>query len=350
MALLTRTTPDFIPNTLIESQQVDNELNQLVNALSGVSTNKDILLKYSHATDPVLRVDQLGAGVIQQWLQNSVEKARILNDGSLFTPALRDSNGNELLILTATGSAVNELTLVNAATGNGPTLSATGGDSNVGININPKGTGEISLGGPLNVTGASSGSANLIEVFETGDGTARSRLTPDGKFQTRAGNGATPATSFLTLGGLYNVNFTPVGNVGSGEDDLMTKTVESNVLGEDGDSLLIYAWGTSAANTNSKTIRPYYGGALDARTVNFNAVGTWEVFLIVTRNSSTQARYFSRTAWWNSGVATPIVDFGTQGTISVTHSSTNVCKVTGEATSTDDIVQNGFIMLKFSTT
>lgn len=82
MAVIQRIT-DFIPNTLIVSQEVDDEFNQLVNLLSGVSTNKDTLLKYSHATDPVLRVDQLGAGVVQQWLQNGTVKSRINNNGSL---------------------------------------------------------------------------------------------------------------------------------------------------------------------------------------------------------------------------------------------------------------------------
>ena len=54
-----------------------------------------------------------------------------------------DTNGNELLKLTATASAVNELTLANAATGGSPTLSATGGDTNIGINLTPKGTGGV---------------------------------------------------------------------------------------------------------------------------------------------------------------------------------------------------------------
>lgn len=82
MAVLTRVT-DFVPSTLIKSQEVDDELNQLVNLLSGVSTNKDTLLKFSDGTNPVLRVDQLGAGVIQQWLQNGTVKSRINNNGSL---------------------------------------------------------------------------------------------------------------------------------------------------------------------------------------------------------------------------------------------------------------------------
>jgi len=54
--------------------------------------------------------------------------------------SILDTNGNELALLTATGSAVNEFTLANAASGAGPTLSSTG-ETNVDININPKGTG-----------------------------------------------------------------------------------------------------------------------------------------------------------------------------------------------------------------
>ena len=66
---------------------------------------------------------------------------------------IADTNGNELLLLTATGSAVNEFTLANASTGNGPTLSATG-ETNVGININPKGTGVLKSGsGAVKIAG-----------------------------------------------------------------------------------------------------------------------------------------------------------------------------------------------------
>ena len=56
--------------------------------------------------------------------------------------SILDTNGNELALLTATGSAVNEFTLANAASGSGPTLSSTG-ETNVDININPKGTGVL---------------------------------------------------------------------------------------------------------------------------------------------------------------------------------------------------------------
>ena len=59
--------------------------------------------------------------------------------------SILDTNGAELMLLTATGSAVNEFTLANAATGAGPTLSATG-ETNVDINVNPKGSGVLKSG------------------------------------------------------------------------------------------------------------------------------------------------------------------------------------------------------------
>lgn len=51
-----------------------------------------------------------------------------------------DANNNELLQFVQTASAVNEFTIANAATGGVPTLSATGGDTNVSIDLVPKGT------------------------------------------------------------------------------------------------------------------------------------------------------------------------------------------------------------------
>lgn len=59
---------------------------------------------------------------------------------------ISDTNGNELFKLTATSSAVNEFTVANAATGSGPTLSATGSDTNINMNITPKGTGDVVVG------------------------------------------------------------------------------------------------------------------------------------------------------------------------------------------------------------
>jgi hypothetical protein len=90
--------------------------------------------------------------------------------------SILDTNGNELALLTATSSAVNEFTIANAATGNDPTLSATGGDSNIDIAIKPKGTGETVFGtGAADATITSSGAHNLI--LDTNSGTNSGTIT-----------------------------------------------------------------------------------------------------------------------------------------------------------------------------
>jgi len=82
---------------------------------------------------------------------------KTLTSPTITTPIIaqiNDANGNEELIFTATGSAVNELTIANAATGNNPVISATGGDTNVGITLTPKGSlGRITLNGESKVFG-----------------------------------------------------------------------------------------------------------------------------------------------------------------------------------------------------
>ena len=64
-----------------------------------------------------------------------------------------DINGNsigdgtlELLSFSETASAVNELTITNAATTGAPQLSATGDDTNIDLDLQPKGSGNVILG------------------------------------------------------------------------------------------------------------------------------------------------------------------------------------------------------------
>jgi hypothetical protein len=55
-----------------------------------------------------------------------------------------DGNGNEVLKAgVATTSAVNEITVTNAATTGSPNISATGGDTNINLALTPKGNGLV---------------------------------------------------------------------------------------------------------------------------------------------------------------------------------------------------------------
>jgi hypothetical protein len=63
---------------------------------------------------------------------------------------IADENGNEQIIFQTTSSAVNQFDITNAATGSGPKLQATGGDSNIDLNIEAKGTGHVTVRGNTN--------------------------------------------------------------------------------------------------------------------------------------------------------------------------------------------------------
>ena len=109
----------------------DNKGDAVVFATANDGTNPDI--------------DTLPAGDV------TTTGTQTLTNKTLTSPkigtSILDTNGNELFLLTATGSAVNELTYANAATGNAPAFTATGGDSNISINLVPKGTGEVQANG-----------------------------------------------------------------------------------------------------------------------------------------------------------------------------------------------------------
>jgi hypothetical protein len=106
-----------------------------------------------------------------------------------------DTNGNEEIIFTATASAVNELTIANAATGNAPEISSTGGDTNIDLKITPKGTGKIVLDG-ISFPNAD-GSANQVLTtngsgvlsFATVSGGAAWQAVKNGNFNVTAKEG-----------------------------------------------------------------------------------------------------------------------------------------------------------------
>tara|TARA_Y100000004_G_scaffold125589_1_gene141289 strand:+ start:248 stop:1606 length:1359 start_codon:yes stop_codon:yes gene_type:complete len=104
---------------------------------------------------------------------------------------IADANGNEQIIFQTTSSAVNELEVTNAATGNPPILGASG-ETNVDVHIKPKGTGETRIGtGAAAATLTTSGAHDLI--LDTNSGTNSGTIT-------------------ITDGADGNINIAPNGN------------------------------------------------------------------------------------------------------------------------------------------
>jgi len=102
-------------------------------------------------------------------LTNKTLTAPKIADGGF----IADANGNQLIVFQTTGSAVNELEITNNAAGSNPILAATGGDTNIGIALTPKGTGEIVIGAAnLNYAGTAVTSTgaelNLVDGITAG--------------------------------------------------------------------------------------------------------------------------------------------------------------------------------------
>jgi hypothetical protein len=169
---------------------------------------------------------------------------------------VNDTNGNELLKVTATASAVNELTLANAATGNGPTLSSTGDDTNIDINITPKGTGEVNVTNIDVVSGkvpfntiTSLAYASFYDA-DTADQTGSTTAATAVEFATAAvaGAGITIASNTritFAAAGTYRINASLQFNNSSATDRFVDIWFSKN--------------GTNIANSNGRVAVPKIG-------------------------------------------------------------------------------------------
>jgi len=109
-----------------------------------------------------------------------------------------DANGAELIKFPGTvADAVNEITITNAATGNGvttgrPTISATGDDSNIALNLVSKGSGTVQANGvPIATTTGTQTLSNktLDSAILTGTLTAGGGVGTNGQILKSTGTG-----------------------------------------------------------------------------------------------------------------------------------------------------------------
>jgi hypothetical protein len=135
----TVTIPDSIEKTYIISNGTTGAFTVEFKTVSGTgvtfgATDKSTKTLFADGTNIVDTGTVSLTGV--QTLTNKTLTAPILDE-------INDSNGNEEIIFTTTASAVNEITIANAATSNSPNISVTGDDTNIGLSVSTKGTGLI---------------------------------------------------------------------------------------------------------------------------------------------------------------------------------------------------------------
>lgn len=150
--------------------------------------------------------------------------------------------------------------------------------------------------------------------------------------QRQVGN----STATARIGGLISISTSASGNIGTGEDTLKSYSLPASALDSAGDTLEIEAWGTFAANANSKRVKLYFGSTViyDSGAQLQNG-GSFMIKGIVSRISSTTQRGVGKmevaeTALFGGDVqVTAPTETLTSGSI--------VIKITGEAVSNADI-------------
>lgn len=171
-------------------------------------------------------------------------------------------------------------------------------------------------------------------------GKLKGQVAPTG---TASASTNQPYTTAFTLGGTLKVDTTTTGNVGAGEDTLITYTIPAAQLGSNGDYLEFRVWGTCAANANTKDIKVYYGGTVisDGGVTVLNGV-SWRCEGIIVRVTATTQ---TANSMLNAGAA--VIALPTTTSPAETLSGTVVFKVTGTSAispADNDIVQNGMVL------
>ena len=148
------TIPDSIEKTYLVENATSGAFTVTFKTSSGTgvtwgTTDKTTKLIYSDGTNVV------DSGFVDNPITELVQDTSPQLGGDLDTNSydiqfddatgIRDDSDNEQLIFQKTPSAVNYLEITNQATGSNPKISANGSDTNVGLDITTKGSGNVSV-------------------------------------------------------------------------------------------------------------------------------------------------------------------------------------------------------------
>ena len=218
---------------------------------------------------------------------------------------INDENGNQQIIFQTTSSAVNQFDVTNAATGNAPSISATGDDSNIDIALIPKGTGETKIGtGAAAATLTSSGAYDIrldtnsgtnssyINIVDAANGNVQ--LYPNGTGLTEIGGGTNAGTIQLNC-----------------ENNSHGIKLQSPAHSASQSYTLIYPTGNVTAGTFLKVASITGSGTTAVGQLSFAAAGTsWQAVKTSSFTAAAGEGYFVNTT---SGVITMTLPSGTIG-------------------------------------
>ena len=264
----------------------------LVTALSEISTvaNDDVFLAVDTSGGGLKKITRsaIVSGLASSGaISNVVEDTSPQLGGDLDTNSfdiiiddahsINDENGNEQIIFQTTSSAVNQFDVTNAATGNAPKLSATGGDSNIDFELEAKGTGHLTVRGNTNAGAIqfnceSNSHGQIVQSQPHSAAVTNTMLLPAGSSSTLVSLVSTDTLTNKTLTSPKineDVAVTSTATELNILDGVTTTTAEINLIDggtargttavASGDGILINDGGTMRM-TNVDTVSTYFAG------------------------------------------------------------------------------------------
>ena len=157
------------------------------------------------------------------------------------------ASGNQSLQVNNVASAVNYAQIVGAVTGNGPTISAQGTDTNIGLTVLGKGSGGITIGGtswsnPSLLVSTVASQVNSFQVYgnTTGNSPVLAAVGTDTNIQISIN---AKGTGGVTLGGNGQQIFTAINASGSDFTNYYNTTGSLNYTAAGGSSNINFYFG-----------------------------------------------------------------------------------------------------------
>lgn len=151
------TFPDSTGNILLDTatQTITNKtLGVGDNTINGLTSSSFVLTNSSG------QIDSIGSKLIptgkivgdsdtQTLTNKTLGSGTVISAGATITSpkiitGINDTNNNEIIKFTATGSATNEITVQNS-NGGAPSITSTGGSTNINLALQSKGTGSVTV-------------------------------------------------------------------------------------------------------------------------------------------------------------------------------------------------------------